>query len=110
MTFSFSSLVQNYPVMLQETTKKMKEMYPDKKRLGWYHAHLIPVRSRSLLKSQQVLNLLDFSNADRDLHRNMFREPWQVAMVIDIASHQFNFYQWKRNELEPCSGYYEYEP
>jgi hypothetical protein len=106
---SFTSLLKYYPDTLQQTTQKIKEMYPDMRRLGWYHAHLIPVRSRNEFMSPQAISQLDFSIADRELHSSMFREPWQVALVIDIAAHQFNFYQWKRNELEPCSGYYEYE-
>lgn len=107
--FSFTGLLRYSPELVQESVQKMKDVYPEKKRLGWYHAHLSTVRFRAQFASSKSISQIDFSIADRELHGSMFREPWQVAMVIDIAAHQFNFFQWKRNELEACSGYYEYE-
>lgn len=106
---SFTGLLRHSTELLQESIQKMKDVYPEKKRLGWYHAHLVRGRSRSVFKSEWAASILDFSSADKDLHLSLFREPWQVAMVIDIEKHKFDFYQWKRNEVERCSGFYIYD-
>jgi hypothetical protein len=107
---SFTGLLRYSPELLQESVQKMKDVYPEKKRLGWYHAHLVRGRTNSLLELGWITSKLDFSSSDKDLHMSLFREPWQVAMIIDIEKHKFDFYQWKRNEVERCSGFYTYSP
>ncbi len=50
------------------------EKNPDSRPVGWYHSH---TRSEIFL-----------SEADQELHRHFFPEPWQVALVL--RPHTFN--------------------
>ncbi len=44
------------------------------KLLGWYHTHLFP-----------ATDSLGLSSVDVDLHRSIFRQPWQVAALVNIS-------------------------
>lgn len=107
---SFTGFLRYEPEALQTTLEEIKGRYPDKNRVGWYHAHLIYKRSSGSIKSSYTFDTsaYDFSKSDKELHLSMFPEMWQVALLVDIQNQKFYFYQLKRNAVEPCSGYYLY--
>jgi hypothetical protein len=47
---------------------------PNERLLGWYHSHLFV-----------AANLIGLSSVDVDLHFRTFRQPWQVAGLVNIA-------------------------
>lgn len=59
--------------------------YPDTKMVGWYHSH--PHFGIFL------------SDHDLFIHRNFFKEPWQVAYVIDPLLHQEGFFVWEDGDV-----------
>lgn len=102
------------PGVTQELFGKIKEQYPELKRIGWYHAHLHdPLPGTDLVNTRYEIHRVDpyFSNLDKELHRNLFPEPWQVALVIlaDGKKRQLAFYQWKKGKIESCNGFYVYD-
>ena len=52
--------------------------------LGWYHTHLFA-----------ATDILGLSSVDIDLHKSVFRRPWQVAALINITddSRMLRFYR-----------------
>jgi len=46
----------------------------EERLLGWYHTHLFP-----------AMGSLGLSSVDIDLHRSTFRQPWQVAALVNIV-------------------------
>lgn len=59
--------------------------FPDTKMVGWYHSH--PHFGIFL------------SDHDLFIHRNFFKEPWQVAYVIDPLLHQEGFFVWEDGDV-----------
>jgi hypothetical protein len=47
---------------------------PGTRLLGWYHTHLAPITASGGL-----------SQVDVDLHRRVFRLPWQVAALVELT-------------------------
>jgi proteasome lid subunit RPN8/RPN11 len=43
--------------------------------IGWYHTHLFTADSGS-----------DLSSVDVDLHLSVFRRPWQIAALVNLAA------------------------
>ncbi|MBU0496210.1 MAG: Mov34/MPN/PAD-1 family protein [Chloroflexi bacterium] len=88
LTFTQSTLVQ-----LNNT---LEDHYPDLQMVGWYHTH--PRMSVFL------------SSYDAWLHRNFFREPWQVALVVEPYRGHGGFFPWQPDRhLDPraYAGFYE---
>ncbi len=56
--------------------------------VGWYHSH--PGFSVFL------------SDYDTFVHRSFFRDPWQVAYVVDPLSTESGFFGWEDGELVRC--------
>jgi proteasome lid subunit RPN8/RPN11 len=75
---------------LADALNRIDDQYPDKKIVGWYHTH--PGLS------------VFMSPTDVWLHKNFFREMWQVALVIDpVADHGgfFRYIEDKPGHLQP---------
>ena len=70
LTFTQDSLVN--------LNAEMDEYFPDEQIVGWYHTH--PGMGVFL------------SSYDAWLHHHFFREPWQVALVIDPNSATGGFF------------------
>jgi hypothetical protein len=53
--------------------RRVDRDYPGKQLVGWFHTHLFAATD-------------DFglSGLDQDLHRNSFRRPWQIAILVNI--------------------------
>lgn len=73
-----------------------------KKVLGWYHSH--PKMGVFL------------SQPDLFIHRGFFREPYQVALVVEPDKHQGGFFHWsnpkeqKEKNIDPnhYTGFYDF--
>lgn len=63
----------------------MEADHPGRRMVGWYHSH--PHFGIFL------------SNYDQFIHQNFFREPWQVAYVVDPLLGQRGFFAWVQGEL-----------
>jgi len=59
--------------------------FPDKRIVGWYHTH--PGWSIFL------------SEWDLFIHQNFFKQPWQVALVIDPQVDRAGFFVWQANRI-----------
>lgn len=59
--------------------------HPGRRMVGWYHSH--PHFGIFL------------SEYDQFIHHNFFREPWQVAYVVDPLLGQRGFFAWVDGEL-----------
>ena len=69
-------------------TRKIEEEHPGEHVVGWHHTHP---------------NFGIFLSAyDEFIHKNFFREPWQVAMVVDPVASEFGFFQWRNGEIVLC--------
>lgn len=60
--------------------------YPDKTIVGWYHTH-----------PGWTIFLSDW---DLFIQRNFFKQPWQIALVLDPSLHQAGFFVWKGNAVD----------
>lgn len=69
-------------------TREVEERFPDQAVLGWHHTH--PGFGVFL------------SAYDQFIHRNFFREPWQIALVVDPRRQEFGFFQWRDGEVVDC--------
>ncbi len=71
--------------------------YPDKTIVGWYHTH--PGWTVFL------------SEWDLFIHRNFFKEPWQIAMVLDPSLDRAGFFVWQGSQvLSPNSPLAPFRP
>ena len=59
--------------------------YPDKTIVGWYHTH-----------PGWTIFLSDW---DLFIHRNFFKQPWQIALVLDPSLDQAGYFVWNGNEI-----------
>ena len=76
--------------------EELKERYPDKELVGWYHTH-----------PRMGIFLSEY---DTWLHRNFFPEPYQVALVIEPHSATGGFFiRQPDGSLDPRQyfGFYE---
>jgi proteasome lid subunit RPN8/RPN11 len=69
-------------------TRDVSQRFPDEQIVGWHHTH---PRLRVFL-----------SGYDLFIHRNFFKEPWQVAMVVDPVLQEFGFFQWRGGNVVDC--------
>jgi len=97
----------------QQQTLLLKERYPDRRIVGWYHTHLDLVsRTRyNLARNTVYISPLFFSLDDEFTHRHFFREKWYVAMVLDTRGN-FIFYTWEGHTIVPAAKFFliEAEP
>ncbi len=88
LTFTQDSLVQ--------LNRELEERFPGKRMVGWYHTH----------PHMDVF----MSAYDLWLHTNFFREPWQVALVMEPCSARGGFFCMQEGgRLDPYHyiGFYE---
>jgi proteasome lid subunit RPN8/RPN11 len=71
--------------------RALDERFPDDCIVGWQHTH-------------PGLGVF-LSGYDLFIHRNYFREPWQVALVVDPRSHDFGFFEWRQGNVVDCGFY-----
>lgn len=95
----------------QKRTSLLKEQFPNQRIVGWYHTHLdIVGRSYFTDETRQEVYTtpLFFSQQDRFTHRQFFREPWYVAMVLDQRGNLVFFF-WKDQKIKPGDRFFVLE-
>jgi proteasome lid subunit RPN8/RPN11 len=88
LTFTQNSLVH--------LNNELDDRYPGRQMVGWYHTH--PYMD-VFLSSQDIW-----------LHSNFFRQPWQLALVIEPCVEHGGFFCWQQEKkLDPQRyvGFYE---
>lgn len=65
--------------------------HPDKRIVGWYHTH--PGFG------------LFLSEHDLFIHRNFFRVPWQIAMVLDPRANETGMFVWRGDDVTGPEGF-----
>ena len=69
-------------------TREVDEQCPGEVVVGWHHTH-------------PKLGIF-LSGYDEFIHKNFFRERWQIALVVDPIQHEFGFFQWRGGEVVDC--------
>jgi len=64
-----------------------EQRYPDAQVVGWYHDHSIGTW---------------LSLDDEFIHKNVFKEPWHLALVLGKRDASRRFFQWKGGQIVPC--------
>ncbi len=85
----FATETHGHLTFTQKTWLKIHQMheaqYPDKTIVGWYHTH-----------PGWTIFLSDW---DLFIHRNFFKQPWQIALVLDPSLDRAGFFVWKGDAL-----------
>lgn len=77
----------------------------DESILGWWHAH--PWFCRNCPAERRAACAFSkpaFSTADRALHREVFLQPWNIALLLSYlgnAEPSFDVFAWQRGLIEP---------
>lgn len=72
----------------------LREEHPDAALLGWYHTHLFPATAA-----------MGLSSIDLELHFTTFRQPWQLAGLINLdgqGPRVLRFYVRRETLMVPC--------
>jgi proteasome lid subunit RPN8/RPN11 len=71
-----------------QLNRQVAERYPQESVVGWHHTH-------------PGLGIF-LSQYDLFIHRNFFRDPWQLAMVVDPQQQELGVFQWQGNQVVDC--------
>ncbi len=74
-----------------ELEQQRETLFPQYKKVGWYHSHL----------GYGVF----LSPLDKFLHQSAFSLPWHIALVYDPILSEFGFFRWHEGELIPAPFY-----
>jgi proteasome lid subunit RPN8/RPN11 len=69
-------------------TRDVSQRFPGRSVVGWHHTH--PGFGVFL------------SGYDLFIHQHFFREPWQIALVIDPQRQELGFFQWRGDRVSDC--------
>jgi hypothetical protein len=93
----------------QSSAAKLREEFPGKKIVGWFHTHLIDLDIYTdSTRTEIERTKLFFSRDDVFLHKQFFPDEWYVAMVLDPEGKGL-FFQWRNGDIVPCGGYAVFE-
>jgi len=73
---------------------EMEKRFPEKRIVGWYHSH---PRYGVFL-----------SEKDLFIHKNFFREIYQLAFVIDPVGKDCGFFEWRRRKVVRVGRFFVY--
>jgi len=83
----------------QRQTEILKERFPGKRIVGWYHTHLVKMAFYTDSSKQSTYATeLFFSRDDVFMHHQFFRERWYVAMVLDPQGN-IAFFHWLNDKI-----------
>ncbi len=72
--------------------------------LGWWHSHPFFCRNCTPLeRSVCPFSKPVFSAADRDVHREVFQQPWNVALLLSFlgdTTPSYDVFAWNRGRIE----------
>jgi hypothetical protein len=73
--------------------RALREAHPGKRLLGWYHTHLFAATTE-----------MGLSSIDLQLHFTTFRQPWQLAGLVNLDGHQrtLRFYVRQGDTMALC--------
>jgi hypothetical protein len=80
-----------------EVKRLLRDDFPGQQLLGWYHTHLFAAEEE-----------MGLSGPDVHLHFSTFRQPWQVAALINLPLHgpaTLRFYATQDKEMVRCTVY-----
>lgn len=89
----------------QKRTAELKEKFPGRRVVGWYHTHLVKAAFFDEQKQQAFVTEHFFSASDHFMHRQFFPEKWYVAMVLNPFGEAV-FFQWNGDEIVRSKGFY----
>jgi proteasome lid subunit RPN8/RPN11 len=76
----------------------------DETTLGWWHSHPFFCRKCTpLQRAACPFSKPTFSAADRDVHREVFQQPWNVALLLSFLgqpSPSLDVFAWNRGQIE----------
>lgn len=89
---------------------QVRERFPGKRIVGWYHTHLVHLAVRDESAADQTTQTdLFFSSDDHFVQRQFFREPWYVAMVLGQRGRAV-FYRWFGDVISANAIFYVIAP
>lgn len=65
--------------------------YPRLLVIGWYHSHPLGLR---------------LSEVDITAHRSAFREPYQIALVMDLGGRDIGCAVWRDGQVSHVGGFF----
>lgn len=73
--------------------RTLREERPGEQLVGWYHTHLFPATEK-----------MGLSSVDLDLHFTTFRQPWQLAGLVNLdgARRTLRFYVPRAGAMTLC--------
>ena len=89
----------------QKRTAELKEKFPGRRVVGWYHTHLVKAKVFDEQDHQTSITEHFFSSSDHFMHRQFFPEKWYVVMVLN-PSGEAVFFQWNGNNIDRSKGFY----
>ncbi len=94
----------------QRQTVLLREHYPGKQIVGWYHTHLVETALPSPPDAQEdsgepQTTELFFSQDDHFLHRRFFPDRWYVALVLGSRGGAV-FFRWVGDQIGPSRRFY----
>ncbi|GEM_PF-915067 len=79
----------------KEISKELARLGENRQIVGWYHTH-------------PGLGVF-MSREDDFIHNGFFRDPWQVALVLDPMHENWGCFRWKDGSLVRTRGFYIFE-
>jgi proteasome lid subunit RPN8/RPN11 len=99
----------NFDSWLQQNIQ-LREQYPGKQIVGWYHTHLVQIAVPSETEADQLQTTeLFFSPEDRFMHRRFFNDRWYVAMVLGPQGNTA-FFRWFGDKISANRCYHVIPP
>lgn len=89
----------------QGILRRHAESSPEDRVVGWYHSHVGGGAARN--RSSQA-DVLFMSAQDWNVHRH-FRQPTDVALVLEAAGDGLAFFRWSGSIIVRCGGYHVYD-
>ncbi|MGE5341247.1 MAG: Mov34/MPN/PAD-1 family protein [Candidatus Omnitrophota bacterium] len=80
---------------LDEYMEQINQQYPELRRLGFYHTH--PGYGVFL------------SGTDIRTFEGIFKDEWQIAMVIDPVKKDEGVFYWQEGQISPKNGFYVFK-
>ncbi len=88
---------------------QVRERFPGKRIVGWYHTHLIKMAVRSGDSGEVASTDLFFSQDDRFMHRQFFNDAWYVAMVLGQQGNAV-FFRWFGDRISANQRFFVIPP
>jgi hypothetical protein len=85
-----------------EIKRRLREDLADQRLVGWYHTHVFPASVP-----------MGLSSIDLELHFTTFRQPWQLAGLINLdgnGKRTLRFYVEKERLMVPCPQWEVLDP